>query len=99
MNDQILSFFQALTSDPLIYPPTLFAWTAGFLASRYLNTTQRRKADKEWLIYKVNFGAAFLLYPVFNYDLTLTVLQQSLTAGAAAVLIPAIWFNWKKAHA
>ncbi len=80
-----------------IWIPVLAAWAAGFMSTRYMNLNNiRRKAEREWFVYKVNAGVAFCAYILFNYQSGIDCIQQALLAASVAVLIPAAWFWYKR---
>lgn len=93
--EQILS---VIVSDKHIWIPVLAAWALGFVYTRYLNASNlKRRSDREFRVYVVNGGTAFILYVAFNFKVGIDVfLPQATLAAAVAVLIPAIWF-WYKA--
>lgn len=99
MNDfDLTELFQSIISiisgNPKIWTPVLAAWSIGFLFTKYLNGTNlRRRRDREFRVYVVNFIVAFVLYIIFNFDTGITVfVTQATLAAAVAVLVPACWF-------
>lgn len=95
---QIISqLFDVVLSNYNIWIPVIFAWTAGFMATRYLNLVNiRRKAEREWFVYKTNGFVAFVSYLLFNWQTGFDALQQATLAASVAVLVPVCWFWWRR---
>lgn len=80
-----------------LWIPILFAWACGFMYTCYMNTGNiKRKADREFRVYMVNFVVAWLVYVGFNFGRDMNLIAQATLAGAVAVLLPAMWFRLRR---
>jgi len=94
--DVVSRIFEVLLSNWHIWIPVLAAWMMGFMCTRWLNLNNiRRKAEREWFVYKVNLSVAFFAYILFNFKLSIDVLQQATLAASVSVLLPAVVFWYK----
>ncbi len=91
----INNLLAAISNDAAIWSPVIIAWALSFLINLAMRKKRmQRYSDRELHIYAANFIIAAALYAVFNrHNTGVDVLQQSLFAGAIAVLLPLFWFR------
>lgn len=93
----ISQIIEVIAGNKLIWIPVLAAWAFSFLFTKYLNSKHlKRKADREWRVYRLNFLSALSLYILFHYGHGMKAIEQGMLAGAVAVIVPAVWFWWQK---